>query len=203
MVFPTGAQIWELAADHLDRLPGKSLIDRLVHKSSVAEDDHARSTNEPEQRRERRGVQAQGHRDDEKTGPQLGCGGLERADLEITTVELANEEHARNNKDDVEKQQPVGQQSVDAEHQEDDAVVAGEVGEVVVPSRLDLAKVGGLGEALHVEELADRTQVGEAAAQAAGTHAVEALLQAETVRQGVDGDLDASHGVGVGCEKCG
>lgn len=41
MVFPMGARIWELAADHLDRLPGKSLIDGLFHKSGVAENDHA------------------------------------------------------------------------------------------------------------------------------------------------------------------
>lgn len=38
MVFPIGAQIWELAADHLDRLPGKSLIDRLVHETCVTLD---------------------------------------------------------------------------------------------------------------------------------------------------------------------
>jgi hypothetical protein len=32
VVFPIRAQIWEIAADHLDRLPGKSLIDRFVHE---------------------------------------------------------------------------------------------------------------------------------------------------------------------------
>jgi hypothetical protein len=32
VVFPMGAQLWEIAADHLDRLPGKSLIDRFVHE---------------------------------------------------------------------------------------------------------------------------------------------------------------------------
>lgn len=53
MVFPIGAQIRELAADHLDRLPGKSLIDRLVHKSSVANDDNAASTNQPKDSGER------------------------------------------------------------------------------------------------------------------------------------------------------
>lgn len=198
MVFPTGAQIWELAADRLDRLPGKSLIDGLVHKSSVAENDHARSTDEPEQRREGRREQAHGNGDDEETGPQLGGGGAEGTDLEITAVKLADEEHACNDEDDVEQQQPVGEQRVDAEHEEDDAVVAREVGEVVVPSRLDLAKVARLGEALHVEELADGAQVGEPSGQAAGAHAVEAVLDVQAGRQGVDGNLDASHCVGGG-----
>lgn len=37
-VFPMGAQVWEIAADRLDCLPGKSLIDRFVHEGGMAQD---------------------------------------------------------------------------------------------------------------------------------------------------------------------
>jgi len=40
MVFPIRANLLEFAADHLDRLLGKSCIDRLVHKGSVTESSH-------------------------------------------------------------------------------------------------------------------------------------------------------------------
>lgn len=145
MVFPIGAQIWELAADHLDRLPGKSLIDRLIHERSVAEDGHTGSANKPHQSRERRGNQTQRDGDDEQTRVELrGCG-TEGADFEIAAVEAANNEHAADDEDDVEEEEPVGEQGVDAEHGKDDGIVGGVVAEVVVDAGLGLAKVGGLG----------------------------------------------------------
>lgn len=164
MVFPIGAQIWERAADHLDRLPGKSLIDRLIHERSVAENGHARSTNEPHESRERRGDQTQWNGDYEQTCIELRRCGTESADFEITSVEAANEEHATNDENDVEEKKPVCQQSVDAQHSKDDGIVAGEMAEVVVNARLDLTKVGRLGEALEVEEFGDGLEVREAAA---------------------------------------
>jgi hypothetical protein len=72
MVFPMGAQIRELAADHLDRLPGKSLIDGFFQKCGVTEDGHARSANQPQEGREAASNQTQGDGDDEKSSVKLG-----------------------------------------------------------------------------------------------------------------------------------
>lgn len=212
MVFPIGAQIWELAADHLDRLPGKSLIDRLVHETRVTlmavskgkaaqcclgsatyKNTRAARSNEPEQGRERRGNKTDGNADNQQTSPELRGGRPERSDLEVASVQLADAEHARHHKDDIKEQQPVGQQGVDAEHEEDDGIVAGEVAQVVVDAGLHLAKVGRLGQALEVEELGDGAQVGEAAAQRSRAQALEALSQVEAGRDEVEGDLDARH----------
>lgn len=197
MVFPIGAQIWELAADHLDRLPGKSLIDGLVHERCVAENGHARSTNQPHEGRKRRSNETQWDGDDEQTRVELRRGGTEGADFEIATVEAANDEHADDDKDDVEEQEPVGEQSVDAQHGEDDGIVARVVAEVVVDAGLDLTKVGRLGEALEVEKLGYGLDVGEAAAEGTGAEAREAILKVEARRQGVEGNLNARHDVGV------
>lgn len=153
MVFPIGAQIWELAADHLDRLPGKSLIDGLIHERSVAENGHARCANEPHKGREGRGNQTQWNGDDEQTRVELrGCG-TKGADFEIAAVEAADDKHAENDEDDVEEKEPVGQESVDAQHGKDDSIVGGVMAEIVVDAGLGLAKVGGLGETLEVEKL--------------------------------------------------
>lgn len=47
-VFPMGAQVWEIAADRLDCLPGKSLIDWFVHERGMAQDGDSRCSNEPQ-----------------------------------------------------------------------------------------------------------------------------------------------------------
>lgn len=153
----------------------------------------AARSNEPEQGRERRGNETDGDADNQETRPELRGGGPEGSNLEIAPVQLADAEHARHHKDDIKEEQPVGQQSVDAEHEEDDGIVAGEVAQVVVDARLHLAKVGGLGQALEVEELGDGPQVGEATAQRSGAQALEALSQVEAGRDEVEGDLDARH----------
>lgn len=48
VVFPMRAYQKELAADHLDRLLGKSILDRLIQKRSVSENSHASSANQPQ-----------------------------------------------------------------------------------------------------------------------------------------------------------
>lgn len=197
MVFPIGARIREIAADHLDRLPGKSLIDGLIQKCSVTEDGHARCADEPEQGRERRSNQTQRHGDTNKCSVKLRTRGTEGANFKIMSVKLSNEPHAHNHKDDVKEQQPVGKEGIDAEHNKDNGIVAGVVAQVVVDSRLHLNKVVRLGETLEVEELVDRSQVGEAAAERTRSEALEAVAQVEAGRNNVKRDLNARHDGGV------
>jgi hypothetical protein len=193
MVFPIGAQIRELAADHLDRLPGKSLIDGLVHKSSVTEDGHARSTNEPQHSRDWRGNQTERNSDDYKARVQLRRRGTDVTENEVAAVEEANEIHADNDEDDVEQKERVGDEGVDAQHSKDSGIVAGVVAQVVVDTRLGLVEVGGLGEPLEVEELADGSQVAEASAHRGGADALEPFAKVEARGDGLNRNLDASH----------
>jgi hypothetical protein len=67
------------------------------------------------------------------------------------------------------------------------------VAEVVVDSRLHLNKVGRLGETLEVEELANRSQVRETAAERAGSQTLEAVAKVEAGRNNVKGNLNARH----------
>ncbi|KAI6766439.1 hypothetical protein HG531_011661 [Fusarium graminearum] len=193
MVFPIGARIREIAADHLDRLPGKSLIDGLVQKCGVTKDSHARCADEPEQGRERRGNQTQRHGDTNKCSVKLRTRGTKGANFKIVSIELSNEPHAHNHKDDVEEQQPVGQEGINAEHNKNNGIVAGVVAQVVVDSRLHLNKVVRLGETLEVEELVNRSQVREAAAERSGSEALEAVAKVEARRNNVERDLNARH----------
>lgn len=191
MIFPRRGCVWEHVADHLDHLPRKSLINGLVHHRRMANDDDTAGTDEPGNGSKGRRDKTDGDGDNIKTSVQLRGGGAHGAELEIAAIKLADEEHAGDHKDDIEKQPPVGQQSVDAEHDEDDGVVAGEVAEVVVDAGLHVGKVLGLGQALDIEELGQRTQVREARGQRGRPDAVEAVSQLEARRQHVDRDLDA------------
>lgn len=163
MVFPIGACVWELAADHLDRLPRKSLLQWLVQQRSVAKNDNAAGANQPHDGAERRGDQANRDRNDVQTSVQLGGCKAGLANFEVLAVELPNDVHAENNEDEVEQKPGVGEEGVDAEHHEDDGIVAGEVTQIVVDTRLDLSKVLGLRHPLDVEELGDRAEVGKTA----------------------------------------
>lgn len=193
MVFPIGAQIWELAADHLDRLPGKSLIDGLVHKRSMANDDQAAGANQPHDSEEGRREKTDRDGNDVQSRVQLRSGEAVLANLEITAVELADEPHAGNDEDDVEEQPRVGEQGVDAEHHEHDGIIAGEVAQVVVDAGLHLGKVLGLGEALEIEELGERAQVREAVSNRARTEVLETLAHVEARRQDVYGNRNSRH----------
>jgi hypothetical protein len=68
------------------------------------------------QRAEPKGIgdDGKGNGDDEQSGVELGSGGAEVANLDIATLEFANTKHAANNKENVEGQEPVCKQSVDA-----------------------------------------------------------------------------------------
>lgn len=152
----------EFAADHLDRLLGKSLLDWLVHEGSVTENSDSRGSDQPEHSRERGGPQAKGNRDDEERGVELRRRNSAASKLEIIALELADSVHATNHEADDKEEQQVGEQAVDAKHNKDSGIVAREVAQVIVDSALDLAKVGRLGDALEVKELGNGSQVGEA-----------------------------------------
>ena len=196
MVFPIGAHIREIAADHLDRLPGKSLVDGLIHERSVAENSHARGTNEPQQRRDGRRNQTEGNGDDEKTSVELGRRCVEGADLKVAAVEQTNEVHAGDHEDDIKEQERVGDQSIDAQHRENDGIVGRVVAQIVVNAGLNLGKVGRLVQALEIEELADGAEVAEAAAQGTRGEAREAITKVDARGNGIDRNLNARHDVG-------
>lgn len=162
----------------------------------MTNDGNTGGTNEPENSRERRRPQSERNGNDGKGGVELRGGRAPGADLEVIALELSDAVHATNDEDDDEEQQQMGEQAVDAEHGKDSSVVAGEVAQVVVDAALRLTEVGGLGDALDVEELADGAQVGEARRDGGGAQAVEAPLEVHPGRQGGDGDAEARHGGG-------
>lgn len=149
--------------------------------------------NQPEHRGKRRGPETKRNGNDEEGGVELRGRGSPAAELKIIALEFANTKHTSNYKTDDKKKQQVGEQTVDAEHDEDGGIVAGEVAQVVVDPALDLAEVGGLGDALEVEELGDGSQVGEARGDRGGAQAVEASAEIHPRRQGVDGNAEARH----------
>jgi hypothetical protein len=163
----------------------------------VTDDAHTRGTDEPESGAEGVGDDGEGNGDDEQSSVELRSGGAEVANLDIATLEFTDTKHATNNEENVEGQEPVCEQSVDAQHDEEDGIVAGEIAKVVVDAVLDLAKVLGLGDLLEVEELGDRLQVGEAGADGLRADTVKATLQIEARCDGIDGKVDR-HLDGVG-----
>ena len=131
----------------------------------MAQDGDAGGSDEPEKGAEGRGPEAEGNADDQQGGVKLGCGGTPAADLQVVALEFADAVHSANEHEDDEEQRGVGDQAVDEEHDEDGGVVAREVAQVVVDPALHLAKVGGLRDALDIEELGDGAQVCESAGE--------------------------------------
>lgn len=170
----------------------------------MAKDDNAAGANQPHDGAERRGNKTDRDRDDVQTGIQLGGCEASLSDFEVLAVEPANDVHADNNEDDVEQEPGVGKEGVDAEHREDDSIVAGEVAQVVVDARLDLSEVLWLRHALDVEELRNRAKIGKTAGHRGRADAIKSVSQVEPARQSIDRDLDARHLVGglIGIESC-
>lgn len=65
--------------------------------------------------------------------------------------------------------------------------------QVPVDARLGLAEVGGLGQALEVEELGDGLDVGETGADCLRTEAGKTVGKVQSRREDVQGDLNACH----------
>lgn len=124
MVFPIGAHVWELAADHLDRLPGKSLIDGLIHKSSVTNNGDAAGTEQPENGAESWSNEAKNGNSDQQSSVALRRCSAESSNDEILSVQFAKKPQAGEKQNDVEQQEGAGDQGVDAENEETSSIVA-------------------------------------------------------------------------------
>lgn len=110
----------------------------------MAENGHARSSDEPEECGDWRCDEEEWDGDDDEEGIELRGSDAVVAELEITAVELANSPHASCDEEDEEEQSPVCEERVDAEHQEDNKVVTAEVAEVPVDAGLAFCKVDWL-----------------------------------------------------------
>lgn len=141
----------------------------------MSKNDHAAGANQPHDGADGRGNQADGNGDDIETRVELGRGNARLANLEICAVESANQIHASDNEDNVEEQPGVGQEGIDAKHDKDDSIVAGEVAQIVVDARLGLSEVGRLGHTLDVEKLRDRAEIREAVGHGGAAEAREAI----------------------------
>lgn len=154
----------------------------------MAEDGHASGADQPEDCGDGRGPETQRDTNAQQRGVELRGVEATETDIQIATVELANPVQTGSHEDDDKQKERVGQQAVDAEHDEDDGIVAGEVGQVVVDTTLDLTEVGGLGDALDVEEFGDGAQVGKSRAQGLGADVVETIAEARGDRVNGNGD---------------
>ena len=63
----------------LDRLLGKSILDRFVHKAGVGENAGSASSDEPENRGYGRRKDAKGNSDNQEGSVELGSGSVNRA----------------------------------------------------------------------------------------------------------------------------
>jgi len=178
----------ELAVDHLNRLLGKSILDRLIQQSGVAEDGHASGTNQPQGSGEGRGPDTDWNADNEQSSVELRCSEAGEAQVQVATLQQVDSVKTHAHKENVEQQRQVGQQAVDAENNKNDGIVAGKVGQVVVDTALGFSEIGRLGHALDVEEFRDRTEVGESRAQRGAAEAVEAVAKARGDRINWDRD---------------
>ena len=135
---------------------------------------NARCANQPQDSADRRRPDTKGNCNNQKTSVELrrSCAG--ESNIEVSALELADAEHAADDEDNDEEQEQVCKQAVNAEHDEEDGIVAAEVGQVVVDTGLNLAKVLRLRQALEVEKLADGLEVGEAAAESLRANALKA-----------------------------
>lgn len=130
----------------------------------MTESSHASSTNQPEGERDGRCPETERNSNDEQGCVQLRGTCAKESDVKIATVEFANSVHTTGNQDNDKQENGVRKETVDAQHKEDDEVVAREVGQVVVDTALHFAEVCWLGDTLDVEELRDGLKVGEARA---------------------------------------
>lgn len=141
----------------------------------MSKNDHTAGANQPHNGADGRGNQADGDGDDIETRVELGRGNAGLTNLEICAVESANQVHTSDNEDDVKEEPRVGKEGIDAKHDKDDSIVAGEVAQVVVDARLGLGEVGRLGHTLDVEELGDRAEVREAVGHRGAAKARETI----------------------------
>ena len=160
----------------------------------MTKNGHTRGSDEPKNSSEGGGKKSDRDSNTQQTSVELRGSSLEGADLQISSLEFADEPHAERNKDDVEQEPHIGDKAVDAEHHDDHGIVAGEVAEIVVDACLHFGEVVGLGQPLQIEELGDWLEVGEALAQGLAAQAREPIAKVEARRQNVNRDVDSGHG---------
>lgn len=129
----------------------------------MAQNGDTGGSDEPEDSAEGGSPETERNADDQESGVELGSSGPEAGNLEVVTLELADSVHTANEHEDDKEQGKISEQAVDDEHGKDGCVIAREVAQIVVDPALHLAKVGGLGDALDIEELGDGAQVGKSA----------------------------------------
>jgi len=159
--------MWKVGRDqtHLDRFLRERCCYIFVHKRSMSNNANARCADQPQDSADWRSPDTERNSNNQKTSVELrGCR-AGKSNIEISALEFANAEHAADYEYNDEEQEQVCKQAVNAEHDEEDSIVAAEVGQVVVDTSLDLAEVLRLGQALEVEEFADGLEIGEAAAE--------------------------------------
>ena len=163
-----------LRETHLDRFLRERCCYIFIHKRSMSKNANARCANQPQDSADGRRPDTKGNCDNQKTSVELRRSCACKSNIEVGALELADSEHAADYEYNDEEQEQVCKQAVNAEHDEDDGIVAAEVGQVVVDTGLDFAKVLRLRQSLEVEELADGLEVGEAAAESLGANALKA-----------------------------
>lgn len=159
----------------------------------MAENGNASGSDQPQESRNRGRNEGNGDRNTGKCSVKLRRGSTECTNLKIIATKLANCPHATNNQDDVKEKPKVGEQAVDAEHDKDHGIVAGEIAEVVIDSSLYFPEVVWLRQSLQIQELGDRSDVGKSGGERLRSYTVETVGQVETGRQSVQRDADSSH----------
>lgn len=174
MVFPMRANLLEFAADHLDRLLGKSCIDRLVHERGVTQDSHTDRSYQPQGSGYRRRPDEDWDADDKQDGVKLGCGEGGHSQLQIAAVKLSNGKEADAHEDHVKEESQVGEEAVDSKHGCQGEVIALEVCQIVIDPALYLAEVCRFGEPFEIEEISYRFEIGEASGERLRTNPLKA-----------------------------
>lgn len=127
----------------------------------MSQDSNSARANKPQESSDRRCNKAQRDCNAKKGCVKLRRGSFKSADLQVSPFKLANPPHSTYNKYNVEQQLEVGEQAVYAEHNKHNCIIAGEVTQVIIHSRLDLTEVGRFGKSLEIEEFRDGFEVGE------------------------------------------
>ena len=174
MVFPMRANLLEFAADHLDRLLGKSCIDRFVHERGVTQHSHTGGSYQPQSSSYWRRPDEDWDADDKQDRVELRCGEGGHSQLQLAAVKLSNCKEADTHEDHVKEESEVGEEAVDSKHGRQGDVVALEVCQVVIDPALYLAEVRRFGEPFEIEEFSYRFEIGEAGGERLRPNSLEA-----------------------------
>lgn len=159
----------------------------------MAENGDAGGANQPQKCGDGRSNESPRHCNADQASVKLGSGGTEGAYDQIVSTQLADSPHATGDKNDVEEKPQVGEQAVDTEHDENNGIVGGEVGEIVIDATLDLDEVVGLGKSLDVQEFGDGFDVGKSRGDRLGTNTAEAIREVQARGDGVERDANSGH----------